>query len=134
MKLIHHSKWDAIGISASLICAVHCVALPLIFASLSFLGIEILNNFIIESLIITISLLVGSWALYTGFQKHRHFFLLVIFIVGMMILFSSQFFAGHPRIEIICKAVAASCIITAHILNWKYSKQFDVVNKTFAQQ
>ena len=124
MKSDYTSRWDAIGISASMICAVHCVALSVIFSSLPFLGVEILGNPVIEGVIITISLFVGSWALYKGFQKHHKIFLLIIFIAGMIALFFSVIIITNQFAEIICKAFAAACIITAHSLNWKYSKQF----------
>jgi MerC mercury resistance protein len=37
-------NWDAIGIGASLACAIHCALLPLFFSSLPLMGINILHN------------------------------------------------------------------------------------------
>ncbi|HET6255409.1 MAG TPA: MerC domain-containing protein [Puia sp.] len=117
------SKLDAIGISASLICAVHCVVLPFFLSSLPFLGIELLRNIVVESVIIGISLLVGSWALLTGYRKrHRQFWPVLLFAAGMLVLMGDTILVKTEAVDMAGKTLAAACIITAHTFNWKYSK------------
>ena len=41
-------NWDALGITASLACAIHCALLPLFFTSLPILGINIIENPVVD--------------------------------------------------------------------------------------
>jgi hypothetical protein len=41
-------NWDALGITASLACAIHCAVLPLMLTSLPLFGINIIHNAIFE--------------------------------------------------------------------------------------
>jgi hypothetical protein len=118
-----HSTWDAIGISASLICAIHCILLPLFLSSLPFLGIELLKNVVFEDMTVLISLVVGSWALYLGYRKkHRKSWPVLLFALGMIaLLVSNSLFREQPP-EKYLKFLAASCIIVAHSFNWKYTQ------------
>jgi len=122
-KSVYQSKWDTIGISASLLCAVHCVVLPFFISTLPFLGVELLKNVLIEAATIITSLLAGCWALLAGYRKHHHqAWPILLFVVGMLILLASTLWLTPGTPEIICKALAAGSIITAHVFNWKYSR------------
>ncbi|HNE92671.1 MAG TPA: MerC domain-containing protein, partial [Chitinophagaceae bacterium] len=37
-------NWDALGISTSIACAIHCAVLPLVVTSLPLFGINIIHN------------------------------------------------------------------------------------------
>lgn len=50
---------DKLGVGVSLLCAVHCAALPLIISSLPLLGLKIFGNPLIETSIILLSLIIG---------------------------------------------------------------------------
>ena len=41
-------NYDALGIAASVACAIHCAVLPLLMSSLPILGINIINNVFFE--------------------------------------------------------------------------------------
>ena len=40
----HKINWDGLGVTTSLICAIHCAVLPLLFTSLPLLGGDIIHN------------------------------------------------------------------------------------------
>ena len=42
-------NYDALGITASLACAIHCAVLPLLMTSLPVFGINIINNYFFEA-------------------------------------------------------------------------------------
>ena len=118
----YRSIWDKIGISASLICAVHCILLPIFFSALPFFGIEILENPAIEIITIGISLTAGSWALINGSKHYRKNWLLVLFAIGMLFLIISNTIISKRSWEVLLKFFAAAAIVTAHVYNWKFSK------------
>ncbi|MEY3186772.1 MAG: hypothetical protein RL675_596, partial [Bacteroidota bacterium] len=45
-------NYDALGIAASVACAIHCALLPLVLSSLPVLGVNIINNIWFEMLMI----------------------------------------------------------------------------------
>jgi len=108
-------NWDAIGISASLACAIHCALLPLFFSSLPLLGINILHNYQFEFGMILVSFAIGAYSLYHGYKKHHHSFKpIILFSVGIAIMFSRMVFR---EIELYLLFPAAILIIYAHVNN-----------------
>ena len=108
-------NWDAIGIGASLACAIHCALLPLFFSSLPLLGINILHNPQFELGMILLSFAIGAYSLYHGYKKHHHSFApILLFSLGIVIMLSRMVFRS---IEIWLLFPAAFLIIFAHISN-----------------
>jgi len=111
---------DAFGMGVSLACAIHCILLPVFFATLPVFGVEILRNIVLETITTVLSAVVGSWALLRGFRKHHHQIKPVaLFIIAMVFLVIANFNGGTT--EIILKIIVVTGIITAHSLNWLYS-------------
>jgi hypothetical protein len=108
-------NWDAIGISASLACAIHCALLPLFFSSLPLLGINILHNYQFEFGMILLSFAIGAYSLYHGYKKHHHSYKpIILFSIGIAFMFSRLAFR---QIELYLLIPAAIFIIVAHINN-----------------
>ena len=110
-------NWDALGIGASLACAIHCALLPLFLSSLPLFGVNIIHNVGFEIGMMLVALAIGSYSLYHGYRKHHHSFLpLSIFFGGFIFLILKQFFAQH---EIWLLVPGVILIITAHLLNYR---------------
>lgn len=130
LKPAYRAKLDAIGIGASLACAIHCILLPIFFTTVPFLGIEWLENSTLEAITVSISLLVGSWALINGYRKHHHYIWPVLtFITGIAGMLVANIAPVSEQTEMILKFFGAGIIITAHGFNWKYSRHCAVCNK-----
>ncbi|HEX7905671.1 MAG TPA: MerC family mercury resistance protein, partial [Chitinophagaceae bacterium] len=52
-------NWDALGIGASLACAIHCALLPLLISSLPLFGMDIINNETFEISMIVLAFGIG---------------------------------------------------------------------------
>ena len=65
-------NWDALGITTSLACAIHCALLPLFLTSLPIFGFEIIENPVVEIVMVTLAFCVGIYSLYHGYKKHHH--------------------------------------------------------------
>lgn len=110
-------NWDALGIGASLACAIHCALLPLFLTSLPLFGINIINNESFEAVMIIIAFCIGTYALYHGYRKHHHSYLpFTLFIVGFAFLVLKEFFIGYETWLLI---PAVSLIIIAHVINYR---------------
>jgi uncharacterized membrane protein len=110
-------NYDALGIAASVACAIHCALLPLVMTSLPILGINIINNYWFEFLMILLALAVGIYSLMHGFKKHHHQKLpILIFSVGISLLFLKQIFHAQQLWFLV---PAMLLIITAHYVNYR---------------
>jgi hypothetical protein len=121
IKSLRKINLDALGISASLACAIHCAVLPLFFTSIPLFGLEILHNKVFEYSMIAFAGVIGSFALYHGWKKHHHKIgPLVIFYTGLSFLILKEVFKGNEMVLLIPAAV---CIIGAHIINYRDCKK-----------
>lgn len=113
-------NWDALGITTSILCAIHCAILPLMVASLPVLGINIVENARFEYGMIGLAFLIGSWALWHGFSKHhRRFGPWLLFSIGMLFLLAKQLWHQYQFQLLPC---AVLFIVVAHILNYRFSR------------
>lgn len=119
MRSSYQSKWDVLGISASLACAIHCVLLPIIFTTVPLFGIEILENPYLEVITLLVSMTAGGWAIWRGYTRlHHRKSLLIYFLAGLALLITGSFCSSTP-VEMGLKLTGAAFIITAHIRNWR---------------
>ena len=110
-------NWDALGIGASLACAIHCALLPLFLTSLPLFGINIIHNTFFEVFMIVLALGIGSYSLYHGYKKHHHSLVPIsLFFAGFIFLVLKQFFLEY---EVWLLIPGVLLIITSHILNYK---------------
>lgn len=117
MRTKYQVKWDAISIGASVICAIHCVLLPVIFTTITLSGIEILENPYLEAFTLLISMGIGGWAIWRGYkQLHHRKELLVYFFAGLALMLTGNFI-HHTPVEMFLKITGAVLLITAHIKN-----------------
>ncbi|HEU4861535.1 MAG TPA: MerC domain-containing protein, partial [Chitinophagaceae bacterium] len=85
-------NWNALGVSATVACAIHCALLPLFLSTLPLFGINILDNIYFEAGMMLIALLIGGLTLFHGYRKHHHRFTpLILFITGMFFLIFKHF-------------------------------------------
>jgi hypothetical protein len=114
-------NWDALGITASVACAIHCAILPLFLSSLPLFGVNIIENLRFEYFMIGVAFFVGVYALYHGFKKHHHSWLpLILFSTGILLLIAKVSF--HPwRYLLLVPSVLF--IIAAHILNFRMCRK-----------
>lgn len=113
-------NWDALGIGASLACAIHCAVLPLLFTSFPLLGINILHNSWFEWGMIAIALVIGIHALRHGFRKHHHRYTpLALLVIGFVFLIAKE--AVHA-LHTVMVVIAVTFIVTAHYLNYRFCR------------
>ena len=118
--LMFKINYDALGIGASLACAIHCALLPLFLSSLPILGINIINNTYFEVMMILIALAIGIYSLLHGYTKHHHKILpVVLFSIGMSMLLFKQVFHKY---QVFFLLPAVIMIISAHYINYRQCK------------
>jgi hypothetical protein len=113
-------NWDALGISASLACAIHCALLPLFMTSLPLFGMNIINNSTFEGFMILLALAIGGYSLYHGYKKHHHSFLpLTLFLAGMSFLVLKTILHEY---ELWLLIPAVLLIVAGHVNNYRFCR------------
>ena len=114
-------NWDALGISASVACAIHCALLPLFLQSLPIFGFNIIDSFLFEMLMICIAAAIGLYSLYHGWKKHHHKMTPVYLLsAGIALLFCKQLW--HQR-QLLFLIPAVALIISAHLMNFRLCRK-----------
>lgn len=113
-------NWDALGITATVACAIHCAVLPLFLSSLPLFGINIIDNLFFEAGMILLAIAIGGYSLFHGFRRHHHRALpMYIFAAGISFLILKQFFL-HYQYWLLIPAVMF--IASAHYFNWRFCR------------
>jgi hypothetical protein len=113
-------NWDAIGISASLACAIHCALLPLFLTSLPLFGINIIHNIFFEGGMVLLAFCIGLYSLYHGYRKHHHNPTpLILFSTGITLLALKLLFIQYETWLLI---PAVTLIILGHALNFRFCR------------
>ncbi len=115
-------NFDALGVTVSIACAIHCAVLPMAMATLPILGINIIHNPTFECTMIGMALLIGIRALLHGYRRHHHRLTPgVLFIAGMILLIAKQIWHGQ---EVVLLLLALPLILGAHAWNFRLNRAF----------
>ncbi|WP_026764484.1 MerC domain-containing protein [Sediminibacterium salmoneum] len=116
-------NWDALGIVASVACAIHCALLPLFLSSLPLFGVNIIENIQFEYFMIGLAFLLGTYALYHGFKKHHHsWWPVALFTAGILLLLLK---VNFHQLEWVLLVPSVGFIVVAHYLNFKLCRKHD---------
>ena len=114
-------NWDALGITTSIACAIHCALLPLFISSLPLFGVNIIDNLLFEFVMIAIAAVVGAYSLYHGYKKHHHSFRPFIwFVIGIICLLAKQVWHNW-QLWFLLPAVVF--IVWGHYINYKLCRK-----------
>ncbi len=114
-------NWDAMGITTSVACAIHCALLPLFITSFPILGIEIIDNQLFEYLMIFAAFCVGAYSLFHGWKKHHHQWQpLLLFSLGIGFLICKQIWHSWQLWFLI---PAVFLIIAGHFINYRLCRK-----------
>ncbi len=112
------SLLDRLGIWASSLCAVHCLALPILIPLLPLIGASFFAQDWFERTILSLSMIVGFWALLSGFYRyHRQIYPLYSLMLGGIIYWNKDMFG--EVYEPFTIAIGAMLIVGAHVVNLK---------------
>ena len=116
-------NWDALGITASVACAIHCAVLPLFLSSLPLFGVNIIHNLIFEAGMVLLAFCIGAYSFYHGYHKHHHNKLpFVLFTLGILLLIVKLFFVHYDTWLLV---PAVLLVVSAHFLNYRQCRVHD---------
>lgn len=114
-------NWDALGITTSVACAIHCAILPLFVSVLPLFGVNIIHNIAFEAGMVALAFCIGAYSFYHGYRKHHHNLLpSFLFVAGLFLLVLKLFFVHYETWLLI---PAVSFIVSAHYLNYRLCRR-----------
>ncbi|WP_073406165.1 MerC domain-containing protein [Mucilaginibacter sp. OK098] len=127
----HSSKLDNVGMTASILCAVHCAIVPLLITSLPLLGLGFLANPWVEWSMITFAVFIGFYAIGLSYVRSHHRILpLVLLFGGFLVIIIGHIYVTSWR-EAIIVPFGGLLIATAHFFNYKYTSICSADNTLF---
>lgn len=114
-------NWDALGVGASLACAIHCAVLPLLFTSVPLFGINIVHNPTFEWIMIGLALAIGIQALWHGVMRHHHSkWPVALLVTGFIVLIGKEWAGSAHNVMVF---IALGFIVAAHYLNYRLCRK-----------
>ncbi|TRZ42855.1 MerC domain-containing protein [Robertkochia solimangrovi] len=113
---------DLIAMSSSLICAIHCAAVPIVFSFTSMTSLRFLHNPIIEWTFILIGIVFVVLSLWPGYRKvHKSSKPLLLVIAGFTMIALSRLHFSELW-EMMNTVTGAVLVSIAHWVNWKLTR------------
>ena len=113
------AKLDRLGATASFLCAIHCMIMPLIVTTLPLLGIGFLANDWIEWTLVGISATLGITSLHLGYKVHKSKRALTLLSAGLALIAAGrigEYQKTHlPNVAMV--VIGGLAIATAHLIN-----------------
>ncbi len=121
MSSIFKINLDFAGFAASIICALHCIAIP-IFLSLGMVnGSQFFHNHNFDIFIIAIGIVIASMSLLGDYKIHRSKLPLSMILFGFTVLILGLKL-GHDIQHVLMSVIGSGFVASAHYINWKKSK------------
>ncbi|MDO6426148.1 MULTISPECIES: MerC domain-containing protein [Thalassotalea] len=109
---------DRIGITATSLCALHCILLPVILPALPLLGLSFLADHTWEHVFLLVTGILGSIAMFSGFKRyHKRLYPFYLLILGLVIYWMKHDFSEQAQPFFII--IGATLIVAAHVINLK---------------
>jgi hypothetical protein len=115
-------NWEALGVAASVACAIHCAVMPLIITSLPLLAAGFFGSIMIEVLLLLLAFVIGFYSLWHGYRRHHHRPVTLLIFSGGMLFFLLHQFIKFPHSVIFFILPGIVMILSAHFLNHRYCR------------
>ena len=108
----------SIGIALSILCAIHCMLLPVLILAASFIGTSFLNNPLFEIALLPVAFVFAAYILRKDYQIHANNRPWVLLAIALPLLIVGLIFHSHLFI-----GTGATCMAIAQFLNWRLHRE-----------
>lgn len=112
---------DLLGMAGSILCAIHCSALPILLAMGSLSSVAWLDSHWVEYLFLGSALILAGWSLVGSYSHHGKPWAIALAIIGFIVFFIG--FAEHNHTEIGLTTLGGVLIALSHFVNWRMMKK-----------
>jgi uncharacterized membrane protein YfcA len=124
-NLVREQKltWDAVGITASAVCVVHCVVTPIALIFLPALSRFLPGNESFRRWLVLAVFSIGMISFASGYNRHRRKLLLVPLVAGMALIATGAFLISNDVQETIVTLLGSALVISAHVMNRSFCRR-----------
>jgi MerC mercury resistance protein len=110
-------RLDALGATASFLCAVHCALLPLLIAAMPYAGFDVFENAAFDRGFVVFATLFGAVVIGSGLCRHRLGLVTALYLLGVTALIVGAFVLGEVPQHALLLATGGGLIAAAHLVN-----------------
>ena len=126
---------DRLGFAASMLCALHCAAMPLLLALLPTLGISVAGWIDIDQALVVFATLLAASTLTIGWRRHRAYRAWSLLLPALGLLWFATFgpFHAHPGeagawLHASMMVAGGLLLAAAHLTNMRLTHRASVEN------
>lgn len=114
-------KLDVVGISLSILCAIHCLSVPLLLGGLPLVGFEFVAEHEFEWVMMSLIFAVAGVSYFTGYRRHgrKEIFL---FLLAGVIIFAVLRPLLPESLHPIATIAGGLAFIAGHWKNWHWHR------------
>ena len=116
------AAFDRAGMSASLVCAVHCALLPLALAAVPALGLAWLDSAWVDWSMVVLAMGIALRAHRGGYRLHRRCLPAGVALAGIVIIVTAMCLLRGSASHHYVQASGAVIIAGSHLLNHQFCK------------
>lgn len=112
-----NNKLDILGMVGSMLCVLHCSAIPVMLAMGMMQGYEWMDSHWVEYLFLASAIIIASWSIVRSYLAHRRPLALIIVLIGFLVFAIG--IAQHSHTEIGLTTLGGVLIALSHLVNWR---------------
>jgi len=120
----HHPAWlDKLGVTASVLCLIHCLALPLLIPLVPILGL--MGHDEVHTLLLFPIVGLAGFGILPGFLRHRSMTVLLAAIAGVLLCSAAvgaEVFFGLHALDVPLTVAGGFCLVGAHLTNLRLTR------------
>lgn len=113
-----------LGFSLSLLCAIHCLAMPFVVAFAPLMGSFMSHT--LEIYILIASVIIASYVLFNSYRQHQNSWPLILFIISVFASFLGMV-VFHASFELPLMVTSGISMASAYYVNWKVQKSCKLI-------
>lgn len=120
-----HALLDRLAAAGSLLCALHCLALPLVLVAAPALALGVWWSEGLERATVAVVTLVGLGSLGSGWWRHRSWLALALLGPGLLVMWAALLVPGlHASVagHAVAMAVGGVLVALAHLCNLRLAR------------
>lgn len=113
------ARLDGVGICASALCMLHCLALPLVLAALPSVAARFAPGEAFHWILLAAAIPISALALIGGWRRHRATAPLLVGAIGLILMALGVAVPWREALETGLTVAGSLCLAGAHIANWR---------------
>ncbi|PKO28703.1 MAG: hypothetical protein CVU32_00415 [Betaproteobacteria bacterium HGW-Betaproteobacteria-5] len=114
------NRWDQLGVVLSMVCLLHCLALPVLLAAFSVSGALFLHDGVTHQYLAFFLTIPALFSALPGFRFHRRILPMMLISIGIFGVFFAAFWVGDligENSDNLITIFSSISLIAGHILN-----------------